>query len=93
MNNYEINDAATALVDGRTAYSLARELIGTRTALAEARAELEEARGERDALSADLERTRGLLIDVTDASLNLRAQRSHLADQLAALNIPREEVP
>ncbi|MDT0501607.1 MULTISPECIES: hypothetical protein [unclassified Halomonas] len=82
---------AAELAANRTTYSLARELLGTRVALTEARAELEEVRGERNELSTDLDRTRNLLIDVTDTCLRLRAQRGHLADQLETLSIPREE--
>lgn len=42
MNNFETHDAATDLAAGRTAYSLAREVLGLRAQAAELREELEE---------------------------------------------------
>ena len=42
MNNFEIHDAATDLAAGRTAYSLAREVLGLRAQVAELRREREE---------------------------------------------------
>lgn len=37
MNNFEIHDAAIAMAAGRTAYSLAREVLGLRAQVAELR--------------------------------------------------------
>ena len=42
MNNFETHDAATDLAAGRTAYSLAREILGLRTQVAALRQEREE---------------------------------------------------
>ncbi|ERS88827.1 hypothetical protein [Halomonas sp. PBN3] len=53
MNNFETHDAATDLADGRTAYSLAREVLGLRAQVEELRRTLASMEATEDEELAD----------------------------------------